>query len=224
MKKQLLFIFVIVLSCISAMAQGYNRGAVEYGRLFDGAVSTEYHKVIYSLNSISAEYTHGFRLGKGNPGVIELGGQINYMFANRDNTEKPYIFGGILDLDPTRNPSRATNLLGLTVPVRLLLELNAGRGFKIVPFVGLYARCYLVGKEQLKYYTRHHPEDNYTKVTKSEDILGESLKRFMAGWNIGLGLEWHRMSVRASFGTTFYHDKASMNPTKTLTVGAGYKF
>ena len=188
MKRSLIISLLIVLTGIAASAQSYGILSANYRHDFNQCMA---RYADARMDAVGVEYVRGFGLGINM--ALEAGLGLDYAFCR----------SGAADVDA----------LDLTVPVRLVFRLPAGRGVMLTPYAGVYFRAGVAGGT-------------------SVDGLGAyddgMLRRINGGWNVGIGTEWHRILARVSFGTGFaagdnYGTVQGQRPL-ILGVTAGYRF
>ena len=119
-------------------------------------------------------------------------------------------------------------MFSLNIPVNLVYKYNINEDFSIDPFVGIDLRYNISGKFKTTYSGEYEDEVNESLKDEGLDSVDlfegeDGLKRFQAGWHIGVGATWKNLNLSISYGQDF-NEIAEKTKFKTTMISLGYNF
>ncbi len=194
----------------------------------------------HKLTGLSLGYTHGFSLTRQVPLFIELGANLTYGFSKRDYEDR-----GLKEDDGFEV---RTSLFSLSVPVSLAYKLSFNKRLSLTPFVGLTFRGNLAAVSKYKFndfekdfgdsyswkneeeYWKYQ-EEHETGLREKTDLFDKketgskdaTWKRFQAGWQIGVGLNYKHLYIGVSYGKDF-NELCKKTKLATTRISLGCNF
>lgn len=167
-----------------------------------------------NLNGASIGYVKSFGISNGTPIFIETGANISW-------------FGGKVGNEPEDYEEIKLNMFSINVPVNLGYKFTIGENANIFPFIGITLRGNIVGNYSCDGNTTNAFGDNAKLYFFDDDgyyddsyYIDMQLKRFQIGWQIGVGANFNKFFIGASYGKDFSEilegSKVSM---PSLTIG-----
>lgn len=163
----------------SSMSNGSsNTDAWQGVRVSYHPVSIDYY-IDSELNGLSIGYAKSFGISKNAPVFIETGANVSW-------------FGGKLGYEPEDWEEMKLNVISVNVPINLGYKFDFSENWGLFPYVGLTLRGNVIGKVKTE-------DGSDTNIFDSEG----SGKRFQIGWQIGIGVNFNKFYISASYGTDF---------------------
>lgn len=216
----------------------YSRFYVSYNPLtlkpdYNGAKNT-------TLTGFTFGYTKGFSVSKSLPLFVEVGARLNYAFK-KENGEGGFFGGdwddddwydddwysrplesGYYDYDDEDEKIETKHTyMGLTVPVNIAYKWSpASLPISITPFVGITLKGNILSKSKTTYGDEEEKWNNFDKKDVGKD---GQWKRFQAGWQIGVGVDYKQLYVGFHYGSDFGEVCKKVN-TSNWGISVGYNF
>lgn len=218
----------------------YSRFYVSYNPLivkpdFDGAENT-------TLTGFTFGYTKGISVSKSLPLFVEVGARLNYGFKSEnseggnygddDNWDDDYYdyFGDPYTEDTYETK---TTYMGVVVPINFAYKwTSASSPLSITPFLGLTLKGNIIAKKKMTYTNTYdgpfdeEMEENVVKydLFDKKDVGKDGQwKRFQAGWQIGVGVDYKQLYVGFHYGSDF-NEICKKTKTSNWGVSVGYNF
>ena len=163
-------------------------------------------------NGFELGYIHGFSLSSTTPVFFQTGIKVDMGFDSESTS--------IQNL----NVSASLSTMSFSVPLDISYKLVFGDNNNVafIPFAGLNLKVNALADITAKASYNGTSESATVSMFDSEN---GGMKRFQAGWHIGLGFQVNRFYAGADFGTDFIKimDNGG-NATPTLHICDGYTF
>lgn len=175
-------------------------------------------------HGVTVGYLHASNLVKSIPLYLEYGANFMYSFGQEKYSEREYDYSYVCN----------ASMYSVNVPVSLSLRLSFNNNkIAVTPYLGLNFRVNVAGnlKEEVEY--DDETESFTTKLfdgSNDDEALGDyALKRFQAGFNIGVGLTLKSFYLGVGYVTDFskianYEDGEFVGKMGVTTLTLGIAF
>ncbi len=223
--KRLLSIFIIALATMSTKAQTYIQGGANFANITntnDG--QTEENGVLTTFNA-------GFLSRFGLSSIIDL--ESGVLLSGRGSKAETYFNGGNDYVKTKFNP------LYIEVPLNLVFKVPFDKGLGLFFNAGPYVAVGVAGKSKVesKIGVLSSTSSNSIKfsnddpfTSQQDDAAYNKLKRFDYGVNIGTGVEFKHLLLKANYGlglakinsTESNNSADDKNKFRTLSISVGF--
>lgn len=196
-----------------------------------------------TLSGVTVGFTKGISVSKSLPLFVEVGARFNFAFKSEDG----YGMGGGYDEDYDddddypwyTNRSKSDydydydyedkdegvktkyTYMGVVIPVNLAYKWSsASVPVSITPFVGLTFKGNIVAKSKTEVDNKESKADFFDKKDVGKD---GQWKRFQAGWQIGVGVDYKQLYVGFHYGSDF-NEVCKKTKTSNWGVSLGLNF
>ncbi len=175
------------------------------------------------LTGFSAGYVKGFALSQDTPIFLEVG--ANLLWASKDLTDD---LGLDDDYDyEDMDISAKLNMFSLNIPVNFGYKYTVNDNFSISPYVGVNFRINAIGKIKLKVeYEGESVSESYDVFSKDDmekAEMGDTWKRFQAGWQVGVAFNINKFTLAASYERDFTEISKKVKVSMP-SISLGYNF
>lgn len=183
-------------------------------------------------------YIHGFHLSKRLPFFIEAGLQLQWRTGlySSGYTKLYSSHGHYLAYGDLREK---INMFSFNIPIYFTYRLNVNKDVAFSPFFGFDFRLNLLAMYKPKLKDAVYPEGGTIESHKAgvedelfrrrvnlfnDDDAGVDLKRFQAGWRLGLNVDIRHFNLSVSYGTDFNEILKDTYRIRNLMVSTGMTF
>ena len=153
------------------------------------------------LTGASIGYVKSFSISNGTPIFVETGANVSWV-------------GGTVFEEPEDYEDIKLNVFSVNVPINLGYKLAFSNTASIFPFVGLTLRGNVVG---------NYSCDGESTNAFDDELEFLKLKRFQIGWQVGVGANFNKLYIGASYGTDFSEILEDCKATMpSLTIGFNF--
>ena len=171
----------------------------------------------YHFTGMTMGYSRAFNLTQDFPLFLEIGGALQYSFA--DNSYSAYN----LDTMKIGTVSPDITFVSIKVPLKLICNWDIANNFTIAPYAGITTRFNVWG-----HYDVFYDITNYNKAYSGNNMFskkGLGWKRFQIGWQIGANFKFQNfLYLGASYGTDFNSFTSDHAKIHTTSVTLGFIF
>lgn len=182
----------------TAMAEGYNRAGLTYNLghyNFNKEMKDEAGFSGFCTNGFGLNYVHGFGLSESLPMYLEVGGELNFNFANKKTFE---------DKEDGIKTFMLFQDINLNIPVNFTWQFDITDDIKIAPYTGFSFKIHMMSrtKDKVEGYGQKDESKWYSVYDKGEDAMdGDTWNRFQMGWQIGAnGIYKNKYTVGLEYG------------------------
>lgn len=165
-----------------------------------------------TLNGFSVGYLHGFSLSKSQPLFLEVGAKATFNFKKETEEDEDYDYEAKI------------KAASITVPINVAYKLSFANGMAVSPFFGVTLKGNILGKED---FTEIDDDDKETTKIDffDKDDVGKDgqWKRFQAGWQIGVNLDYKSFNLGFHYGSDF-NELCKKTKTSNWGLTLGYNF
>lgn len=178
-----------------------------------------------NLKGFTFGFTKGISITKSLPLFAEIGMRLNYAFDSEEESESGYYEGYPASVSVENKYS----YMGLAIPVNLAYKWTPSSSpLSITPFVGITLKGNLIAKEKITMSATVGTEsasadEEYDYFDKDEVGKDDQWKRFQAGWQIGVGVDYKALYLGVHYGGDF-GEVCKKTKTSNWGISLGYSF
>lgn len=194
-----------------------------------------------TLSGVTFGFTKGISVSKSLPLFVEVGARLNFAFKSEDgygagdfdwddedwdddwytNRPKDYPYDYDYDDEEEEGAKTKYTYMGVVVPVNLAYKWSfASAPVSITPFVGVTFKGNIISKSKTEVGDYESKADNFDKKDVGKD---RQWKRFQAGWQVGVGVDYKQLYVGFHYGSDFNEVCKKVN-TSNWGISLGYNF
>ncbi|WP_221658101.1 outer membrane beta-barrel protein [Bacteroides salyersiae] len=188
-----------------------------------------------NFTGFSAGYAKGISISQQLPFFIEVGINLLYATNTYDNDGDLTIVGEKVELK--------TTLMSANIPVNVIYKFTlANKKISFLPFAGINFRGNIIGKSKYEltefeegknntekdFWKKYEDSSDKKQETNNFDkketgSKNDTWKRFQAGWQIGLGINFNQLYIGVSYEKDFneLYKKAKLSST-SITIGCSF--